>query len=683
MMYPEASMEKRKSGRWFVALFALIGTCGYLLRATHGFTAVPGDMGDARFNSIVLEHVYQWLRGNATSLWSPSFFYPYPDALAFSDNHFGSVWIYALARLAHLPRELAFDWWFCIGELLTFFTCSYVARRFGFGWFAAAVAAFVFTFSLPSLAQEGHAQLIYRFAIPLAVLECWRMLETRRLNRLPQLGIWVALQFFCSIYLGLFLVMFIGSMLVADFLDKTPRSSAPAQSHPGHRLYQLSWWVVAALLWAGLLCMLAKYHAVAHEYAFGRSTDEIASMLPRIGSYFIADHSGATAWMGSWVHRIPMRNEHQLFFGLGASILAVVGFLAGRQAPRWSRLARLFTWVLLILLAVTLSVGGLSLYRWVMVLPGFNSIRAVTRVCLLMLLAVAWLAAIGVEEMLRRFPQRYVTIAVSIVLLLSIEVVCYQTMHVPISQWRDRISSLRAEWVSVRDGKKPILFAWGTAGDPFHGLYRELDAMMLAQDEGVPTVNGYSGNLPANFGLPDTCEIGAHRLANGASFEKLSATKLGDMLNRLTILPRSADCRDYAHMKPFEGALPDSVFKHVSIAMVGQTQTDMGYEVTVEVSNAGDQYLPALSTSNNPVQLSWQFVPYGHAPDMNAWNTRIPLSDDVPGRSSLDQKVVVQLPSMPGRYQIAFSLVQDGVSWFHDKGMSVAVGKAAIEVPDK
>ena len=117
--------------------------------------------------------------------------------------------------------------------------------------------------------------------------------------------------------------------------------------------------------------------------------------------------------------------------------------------------------------------------------------------------------------------------------------------------------------------------------------------------------------------------------------------------------------------------------------MVGQTKTGMGYEVIVKISNASDQYLPALSTSNNPVQLSWQFVPYGHAPDMNAWNTRVPLSDDVPERASLDQKVSVQLPSRPGRYQIVFSVVQDGVSWFHNKGMSVAVGEAAIEVHDK
>ncbi|KKD57704.1 hypothetical protein VM57_02130 [Stenotrophomonas maltophilia] len=48
---------------------------------------MPGDLIDARFNSVVLEHVYQWLRGDVESLWSPGFFYPVKDVLALSDNH--------------------------------------------------------------------------------------------------------------------------------------------------------------------------------------------------------------------------------------------------------------------------------------------------------------------------------------------------------------------------------------------------------------------------------------------------------------------------------------------------------------------------------------------------------------------------------------------------------------------
>lgn len=43
---------------WF-SVFLAAGTFAYLLRAVDYFTAVPGDLNDARFNSVILEHVFQ------------------------------------------------------------------------------------------------------------------------------------------------------------------------------------------------------------------------------------------------------------------------------------------------------------------------------------------------------------------------------------------------------------------------------------------------------------------------------------------------------------------------------------------------------------------------------------------------------------------------------------------------
>src|SRR5690242_1981686 len=77
----------------------LVGVFCYLLRVTDAFRAVPGDLGDARFNSVILEHLYQWTSGFAASLWTPSFFYPARGTMAFSDNHFGSGLAYVLSRL--------------------------------------------------------------------------------------------------------------------------------------------------------------------------------------------------------------------------------------------------------------------------------------------------------------------------------------------------------------------------------------------------------------------------------------------------------------------------------------------------------------------------------------------------------------------------------------------------------
>ncbi|MET3652782.1 hypothetical protein [Dyella japonica] len=672
--------DNAKSGRWLVVALALMGLYGYLLPATHYFAAVPGDLGDARFNSIILEHVYRWLVGQDSSLWSPTFFYPYPDTLAFSDNHFGTAWIYALARLAHLSREQAFDLWYCLGSLSTFGCGVYAARRFGFGWFAAAAAAFVFAFSLPSLAQEGHAQLIYRFPIALAVLEGWRMLESRRLHRLPQLGIWIAIQFFCSIYLGLFLLMFLGAMVLIGLVTMG-RYKSPLSFGNNGSLKNYALWALAGVLWIGLLLMLAKYHSVARAYGVGRAPEEIKSMLPRLGSYFISDRSAYTAWLGEWVRNVPMRHEHQLFFGLGASVLALCGYVLGRKDPRWSHVTCIFAGVLLVLMAVTLSVGGISLYRFVMILPGFNSIRAVTRVVLVMLLAVGWLCAVGVEIIMRRFATRQTAVAIAIGLALSVEILGYQKFHVPSSQWDARLENLRSRWHPKAGVAGPILFAWGSSTTDEPWLYRELDAMMFAQDAGVATVNGYSGNLPPNFGLPESCQVGAHRLADGALFVGIPSEQLPRLMQRLTLVPASGSCPDYTTAVPFNGPLPDDIFPTISLAIAGQSRHENSDEVIVKITNAGAHYLPALSTDRKPVQLSWQFVPSGGSPDPNGWNTRAPLNDDVPAGSSADQRITVALPTTAGEYRLVLSLVQDNVAWFHDKGMKPFVGEDVIDVP--
>ena len=38
--------------------------------------------------------------------------------------------------------------------------------------------------------------------------------------------------------------------------------------------------------------------------------------------------------------------------------------------------------------------------------------------------------------------------------------------------------------------------------------------MLLAQDLGLPTLNGYSGNFPPNFRAPDNCRELPNRIAN-------------------------------------------------------------------------------------------------------------------------------------------------------------------------
>ena len=122
---PNQDIKQSLSNLFLCALFGVIGFFGSSMIAVDWFNAVPGDLGDARFNSVVLEHLYGWVQGRWANLWSPIFFYPFEHVLAFSDNHFGSVAPYIFFRSIGLSREQGFIAWYLFGIVLNYFSCFY------------------------------------------------------------------------------------------------------------------------------------------------------------------------------------------------------------------------------------------------------------------------------------------------------------------------------------------------------------------------------------------------------------------------------------------------------------------------------------------------------------------------------------------------------------------------------
>lgn len=529
----------------FVLLFS-IGLFGYLLPAVGHFTMIPGDLGDARFNSVVLEHGFQWLTGQATQLWSPSFFYPFERVLGLSDNHFGSGWSYALLRGFGLPREMAYLGWYLCGFLLNFAACGWVLRQAKFSPLAAALGAFVFTFALPVLSQEGHAQLVYRFAVPVACF-CWyRALASRDMVSAAQTIFWCAVQFMCSIYLGVFLAYCLTAMLLAFWLIRCINGLSIAKSESWKvgdtdiglstpkRVYPntFAWlWYVAAVSGIVLVFLLLRqYKLIAAEYQLVRPIDDLRSLIPRLHSYLLADNSGLTRWIGSWVAEFPSRSEHQLFIGLGVFILCVLGAWA-------TTFGRIFFVTLLLLVGLTVMVADQSLYLWLLKIPGFDAIRAVSRIILVMLFPVAVLVAVGTDRLLKMPLLRgmilRVLLIVTIVASLTVETVYYVPHHAAVQTWQDRQRGLRAVIKDELPGDT-ILFVTQRQAEPFY--ITELDAMIYAQDHRLATLNGYSGSTPAGYAYPDPCLPSGARLQGYFAFRGVAEAKQKVLLSRVRIV---------------------------------------------------------------------------------------------------------------------------------------------------
>ncbi len=501
---------------WLIlwAIFA-VAVLGYLMNTSGWLTMIPGDLGDSRFNSVILEHLYQWVTGAVPKLWSPRFFFPFEYTLAFSDSHFGSGWTYILFRLAGLPREQAYLGWFLVGAVLNFWVCWYVFRRLGFSVGAAAAGAFVFAFALPALHKENHAQLVYRFAIPLAVATWYWSLTQRSLLYATYAVFWVCVQFLCSIYVGVFLLYLLLAMLLAHVIlrllsgQNAQRSNIQNSNRAWFRTLPGALVVTATVLAvATVFVVLRRYQHVASEYGFTRPLTELFSMLPRPGSYLLGDHSGLSAWVGRLITDIPMRPEQQMFIGLGAGLLMLVGALRclrfSPQSAATIYLARMMCVSLLLLVAMTLVVGDHTVYAWLAKLPGVASIRAVSRIGLVMLLPVAVLVALAVDW---AFRARMTSLSLKslcllgLVAILTLESVYYQPHHTPMQSWRARQDKLRTAIGPLE--KDAVLFVTQPKAEPF--FMTEIDAMIYAQDHRAATLNGYSGNTPPRYTYPDPC----------------------------------------------------------------------------------------------------------------------------------------------------------------------------------
>jgi hypothetical protein len=224
-------------------------------------------------------------------------------------------------------------------------------------------------------------------------------------------------------------------------------------------------------------------------------------MLPRAGSYLLADHSPLLAWLGRGVS-VPMRWEHQMFIGFGALAL-ILAAVVWRRSAAVPGLTQAMLIALALLIAGTLWVDGMSFYSLVVWLPGIEVIRAVSRIILIMLVPMSVLVALGADALWHRLGRTLpakVTVLAGLAALLVVEPLTVATRGTPIAQWRSRLDAVKA-LLPPAVPKDAILFVRTSSTDFLEQIMSELDAMLLGQDLGYPVLNGFSAFTPPGYGL--------------------------------------------------------------------------------------------------------------------------------------------------------------------------------------
>ncbi len=663
-----------------LAIFSL-GCFGYLLRTTAWFDAIPGDYSDARFNSVILEHLFLWLKGDAQSFWNPGFFYPAQNVLAFSDTHIGSGWPYVILRWFGLSRESAYIGWFIAGASLNYFCCFYALSKLGFRPLAASLGAFVYAFSLPALNQEAHAQLNNRYAVPLAALFLYQYLNTKDVVDVAWALFWTALQFLCSVYIGVFFIYLAIGMLIAHLVVPSIPQQGRYNARSGQsNAYRVSIMILAALMGALAALLLWKYYQVSRYYEFASRAVQGEYMLPRPISYLLADRSELSKWIGLTLGGdIPpvYRHEHQMFIGVGAFCLLLFGTILFLIRGQANRLARVMLLALLVVVAGTLNIGGSSLYDFVYKIPGVSSVRAVSRIILVLLFPVAVLVAVAVDALIACVPKTFIrsssgTLSLFSILLVSavcVESLYYQPYHYPRGAWLERQERL-ASLLPADLSQNAVLYLTHAKTDPWNAV-SEIDAMIYSQDRKLKTLNGYSGNEPPGFIENHPCIDYLSRLEAFLPF-KAKGLASADVSADHVVLVSPELCRHPVAMAAKE-PFPHSLAADIKLSVEAVQPDEEQFAVQLRFTNTSDVVFNTVY-KKAPIRLSWRFLPVDRleAIDANSgWDTRKDLFMSLkPGETQI-RNMTIEVPKQAGQYVLQFSLVQEGKYWFHALGMTV------------
>jgi hypothetical protein len=696
------------SSRWrslatsIPAALVIFAVCIFAVRPYLATRTVPGDLGDARFNLYILEHTFRWINHRGLSYISPGMFYPYPGTMFFSDTHIGSVLFYILFRGLGISDFTSFILWFFIGYLLTFLASYYALLQFKFKPLVAVTAAIIFSFSLPSLAQFGHSQLVYRFGVPLAFLSLWNYLRTGLLKHVFSLVAWVGLQTLCSVYVGLLLALMLAIFAAWSVLLNR-------HLHPLSAVLRLSFqdarsffenssgrrWVMlgfAALPVIFTVLLFSAYQIWSSLYGLGRTWQEIAVMVPRVQSYFLMD--SLPYW--NVIYRtfigasVPMAHEHNMFMGLGALSLFLVGAAAtiSGGVPRCQALLPKTVLLTLGSLFVLVTMfGDKTLYFFLTYLPGLDSIRAVTRISVVLMFPAAVVVAAGAHAMLRSSLRPASLVALCIMLTISLLEICMVQKSVFSASESDaRIDAIVNEARRRSAGiANPILYVMEGNELPY---IVHLDAMLAAQRLGWPTANGYSGNQVPGYEYRPTCDAPARQVAAYEGWNELrySGPEIGtnEFMNRL-VKVGWPDCGQASgissQLEGLLGPVPDpATAQSVSLIPISLERRQSQLVFEIGIRNKGD--VPVRVSSFYPVRASWRLVETSANLEKGAgWNSRFQIARDIPPNSDLNVVLSADLPQKRGDYRLEVSLVAEHAFWFHDKGTAILQFDQIISVP--
>jgi len=462
------------------------------------FAYIPGDLGDGRFNVYILEHAHQYFSGNLDSFWNAPFMYPEKEIITFSDNLLGTAPLYSIFRVFGADIFTAFQLWFVLIAILNYSTCYLFLNWLLKNRYAAVLGAFVFAFSIALQSQMTHAQTFPRFFIPLAIWMTLLFFENLKPKYLFLALFFTVFQFYSGIYLGFMLTIPLMFIVLIFFIKK--RKDILQQ------FKQINWIIKVILtlvlnVFLLLILMLPYYNRSLqvgdNQFSY------VIETIPLFKSYLFCQ-PGSPIY-GFLIHVGSELNaswDHHIFTGAIALLSLVSFFIIIVFRKKWK--IQLSSNIVILAIAGALTflfvvrINEFTLYTLIFYLPGFGSMRSITRIINIELLFFGIGVAVVAFLVLNKFINYSLPIFLVMLALLT-----FDNYFIEGRSYRSekKVAIERLESMKQKMSHVPVggIVSYELPEPEFPVHWFHLDAMLAAQSLGLKTVNGYSGNSPGAY----------------------------------------------------------------------------------------------------------------------------------------------------------------------------------------
>lgn len=457
-----------------------------------GLALYPSDPADPRYVQFQFEHSWAWLRGaTSAGLFDLPMAYPVPNMLAHSEPMLSFAPFYWLFRVIGLSASTSHQLWTVLMAALNF-ACFYalMRRALRFDRVAASASAFLFAFGLPRVAQIGHSQLWPQIYIVLVLWGLHALLSESSSARArswggPAVIVGLVLQAWGCLYNAVFVaymcvVIGLFALLEPDWRERALR--ALRDTRP-----------------AGIACMLlalACLWPLAQAYLpiAGTTPDwdpiEARLLQPRLGSLvYVWPLSWFYGWMTTATPLGQLPAVHEQALGLGLLTTGVVLYTLVSQRRR--KVVLLVALLVLVLLAPAIMWPGEHTLWWQLhaQLPGLSALRSTSRIGLLLLIPAS--VALGLCAQ-RRSESRWPALWIAVVVLCLVE------QGTSTRSFSKQPYELVVDRIAGQVDPQAEAFFYVATGRVPH-WYSQVDAILAAQQAGVPTLNSYAARLPEGY----------------------------------------------------------------------------------------------------------------------------------------------------------------------------------------